>query len=147
MQANINRDLQKSYKNLPYEKVLELVQSIPSLNECLDKKEFQKKVNYLPDEHLTKIENEIAEEILQKYASYKWQYQSERNKYFKSKLVELEDRISQNEEKYQHKRDTLQRKSEYKKLSKRYRTILNGLQNGSVTLKDNKNDPVHRLYK
>jgi hypothetical protein len=38
--ATLNKDLQKTYKNLNYEKVFEIVQAIPSLNECLDKVEF-----------------------------------------------------------------------------------------------------------
>lgn len=66
--ATLNKDLQKEYKNLNYGKVFEIVQAIPSLNECLDKAEFQRKVNFLPEEHLNKIENAISEEILQNYA-------------------------------------------------------------------------------
>ena len=73
---------------------------------------------------MTKIENEIAEDILQTYAQTKWQYQSERNKFFKQNIVKSNFVIKKNQEKYDKKKESLQRKSEYKKLSKRYGTIV-----------------------
>ena len=62
--VTVQQDVRKLYQNQPYQKVLELVQSNPSLNECIDKKQFQKKINNLPQEEMNKIENEIAEDIL-----------------------------------------------------------------------------------
>lgn len=48
---------------------------------------------------------------------------------------------------YVNKRVSVQRKKDYSKLSKRYRTILSGLSQGKISLNQNKNDPmVARLY-
>ena len=47
-----SKDLLKAYRGLKHEKVLETVNSIPSLNECLDKRNFQMKVNKLPIEQM-----------------------------------------------------------------------------------------------
>jgi len=68
------KDLRKAYEGMKYGKVLDTVQAIPSLNECLDKKAFQKKINNLPIEHFDKVEGEIAEDILKTYASKKSKY-------------------------------------------------------------------------
>ena len=57
------------------------------------------------------------------------------------------EKIKHNEDKFIHKEESLKRKTEYKKLSKRYSTILNGLQKGTVTLKHSPSDPVMNLYK
>lgn len=80
------KDLYKAYNNLPYQKVLEIVQSIPSINECLDKNQFQKKVNKLASEQRNKIEMDIAEDILWTYSRKKFHYQSARNKFFKGRI-------------------------------------------------------------
>jgi hypothetical protein len=97
------KDLRKAYNGLIYDRVLETVQAIPSLNECLDKETFQKKINNLPLEHLNKIESQIAEDILMTYTSKKSKYQNERNLFFKKHVISSAEKIKENEEKYLHR--------------------------------------------
>ena len=86
------------YSNLNYKNVLETVQSITSINECLDKYSFQKKVNNLPQEQMNKIETNIAEDILWTYSQKKWNYQNARNKFFKDRIRYSAEKILKNEE-------------------------------------------------
>ena len=67
--------------------------SIPSLNECLDKDGFQKDVNNLAQEELHKIENQIAEDILWTYSRKKYDYQETRNTYFKERIKSSAEKI------------------------------------------------------
>ncbi|CDW87232.1 iq calmodulin-binding motif family protein [Stylonychia lemnae] len=140
------KDLQRAYNNLRYDKVQEIVNTIPSLNECLDKRLFQKSVNCLPKDEMNKIETQIAEDILWTYTRKKYNYQTARGKFFKEKIRTSADKIKINDDKMEDKRLSVTRKKEYRKLSKRYRTILGGLQNGNISLKQNKNDPLLKLY-
>lgn len=55
--------------------------------------------------------------------------------------------IQQNDEKYLHKIESQKRKAEYKQSSKRYRTILTGLEKGTIKLNLDKNDHLQRLYR
>ena len=100
---------------------------MPSLNECLDKNQFQKEVYGLPVEEMNKIENQIAEDILWTYSRKKYNYQSTRNAFFKSRIRSSVEKIKEADNKFAIKAASVQRKKEYKKLAKRYRTILGGL--------------------
>lgn len=74
--------------------------TIPSLNECLDKRLFQKSVNNLPKDEMNKIETQIAEDILWTYSRKKYNYQSARNKFFKSRVRTSFDKIKNADEKF-----------------------------------------------
>mgnify|MGYP001807311872 CR=1 FL=1 len=144
--ATFSKDLQKAYANLRYDKVKEIVSSIPSINECLVKNQFEKDVNLLRKEEFHKIEDQIAEDILWTYSKKKFTYQSSRKEYFKDKIKTSAEKIKDADKKYLHKQESMQRKKEAVKMSRRYRTILSGLQDGKISLKQNKNDHLYKLY-
>lgn len=102
--TTVQKDLQRAYKGLKHEKVQEIVNTIPSINECLDKRQFQKSVNNLPKEEMNKIESLISEDILWTYSRKKYNYQSTRNKFFKEKIRNSAEKIKHNEEIYLNKK-------------------------------------------
>ena len=74
-----------SRKKYHYKDVLRIVSSIHSLNNCIDKQFFQRKVNKMNCDEHHGIETKVANDIIKDYEKEKRENKTDRLKYLRTK--------------------------------------------------------------
>ena len=133
-------------KKQPYKEVQRIVSSIPSLNNCIDKQFFQRKVNKLnPDEH-HQIETNIANEIIKDYEKEKRANKTSRLKFLRTKSEDTISRIRETSKRQEKVKVTTLRVNEAKRKVKMYSKIVSNLEQGRFTERPENNEIFERLY-
>ncbi|CDW77860.1 iq calmodulin-binding motif family protein [Stylonychia lemnae] len=146
---NYQTDHSKSQniKGLSYDKVKEVVASLPNLNNCIDQSYLQKQINSLDVDTIQTIEAQISNDIIKKYRNDQQQVKNSRFKYLQRKASEAQEKIDQQDDIHQSQILQQEKRLNHSKTVKRFRIILNGMENGWVSkLTPNPDDPGHKLY-
>ncbi|CDW91381.1 iq calmodulin-binding motif family protein [Stylonychia lemnae] len=123
------------------------VNSIPALNNCIDRNYIQKKLSLLSQDQIDQIETDLAEKIITEYEDEKKVIKGQRYEYLKNKGKNLIEKQKQADQKKLKESNMLEAQKEHKMISKRMRIILNGLDKKLIDIKKKPATKFDFLYK
>lgn len=77
-----------------YALTLQFLSSLQSLNNCVDKRDFQRQVDSMDKEELHRLETELADKIIQEYEVQKKEIKEARYQYLKMKNTQIAHKIN-----------------------------------------------------
>eukprot|EP00347_Sterkiella_histriomuscorum_P005047 403358104 len=143
--ADLKND--RTLKGINYDQVKEIVASLPTLNQCIDQNYLQKQINSIDQDTIQTIEASIANDIISKYRSDQQHVKNSRFKYLQRKAAQTQDKITSNDQSHQKKEELLNKCKDHAKVVKRFKIVLDGLENGWCSrVKLDESDVGHKLY-
>ena len=136
------------FRGLDNETVKKLVNSLPSLNECIDKKHFQKLIDEINKQKILEVETHISNKVIANYEKEKEKSKVARFNYLKSKSQSKFNQIKERETRLNLESAKHKRMAENFKTAKRFKIVLKGLDNNWVQLRSDLNkDQLDRFYR
>lgn len=127
--------------------ILQKVNSLSDLNNCLDHRYLQKKLNKIRSDELDVIEADLAEKIIGEYESEKKIIKSSRYQYLIDKGKNTMEHLKVIDKQHEKEDNLKQNQKEHKVVTKRMKIILNGLDKKLIDIKKKPKTNFDFLYK